>query len=353
MMWYPKKAAFRVGNVIENQWDDTNIGNYSMAMGVNTTASAYASTAMGSATNASGASSTAMGYATKASEYFSTAMGYGTTASGWYSTAMGSESYAIGSYSTAMGNGAVAIGSYSTAMGNGAVASGSNSTAMGYETSASGGGSTAMGLQTTASGDYSTAMGSHVSVVEEGSFIIGDRSTTTTLARDTNNRFFARFDGGYQFYTNSAATIGVILNNGQSSWSALSDSSKKENFQPVNSEAILQKISNFNLGTWNYKGQDPSEYRHYGPMAQDFYAAFGHDGIGTIGNDTTLSSADFDGINFIAIQALEKRTAELREENKKLNEEIKYLREIVADLSEKIQGLNLKSEYFTNFYQDK
>ena len=61
-------------------------------------------------------------------------------------------------------------------------------------------------------------------------------------------------------------------------------------------------------------------------MAQDFYAAFGNDGVGTIGNDTTLSSSDFDGINLIAIQALEKRTTKLQNENQMLKERLRELR---------------------------
>ncbi len=43
-------------------------------------------------------------------------------------------------------------------------------------------------------------------------------------------------------------------------------------------------------------------------MAQDFFAAFGHDGIGTIGTPTTITSGDLDGILLVAAQALEKRT---------------------------------------------
>jgi hypothetical protein len=44
-------------------------------------------------------------------------------------------------------------------------------------------------------------------------------------------------------------------------------------------------------------------------VAQEFFAAFGHDGVGTIGTDTTINSGDMEGI-LIAVQALEKRTAE-------------------------------------------
>jgi uncharacterized protein YhaN len=48
-------------------------------------------------------------------------------------------------------------------------------------------------------------------------------------------------------------------------------------------------------------------------MAQDFFAAFGHDGVGRFGSETTINSADMVGILMIAVQALEKRTAELKQ----------------------------------------
>ncbi len=71
---------------------------------------------------------------------------------------------------------------------------------------------------------------------------------------------------------------------------------------------MLGKIRGLSLTSWNFIGHDPEQFRHYGPMAQDFFAAFGHDGIGTIGTDTTITSTDMDGILMIAAQALEKRT---------------------------------------------
>ena len=53
-------------------------------------------------------------------------------------------------------------------------------------------------------------------------------------------------------------------------------------------------------------------------MAQDFFAAFGRDGVGTIGTPTTINSGDMAGILMIAVQGLEKRTAEQTEEIKNL-----------------------------------
>ena len=82
-------------------------GDYSVAMGYNTTASGYASTAMGGYTKASGYGSTAMGSYPTASGDYSTAMGSFTTASGLISTAMGSRA-------TASDYASLSIGSYNS-----------------------------------------------------------------------------------------------------------------------------------------------------------------------------------------------------------------------------------------------
>ena len=108
-------------------------------------------------------------------------------------------------------------------------------------------------------------------------------------------------------------TMIVTVIEGQVAFTASSDKTKKENFQPVDGEEVLGKIRGFELSSWNFIGHDPKEFRHYGPMAQDFFAAFGHDGVGQIGTETTINSGDLAGILMIAVQALEKRTAELKQ----------------------------------------
>ena len=104
----------------------------------------------------------------------------------------------------------------------------------------------------------------------------------------------------------------VTVIEGQVDFTFISDQTKKENFQPVDGEEVLRKIRDFNLTSWNYIGHDPKQFRHYGPMAQDFFAAFGQDGIGTIGTPTTLSSGDMVGILMIAVQTLEKQNRDLK-----------------------------------------
>ena len=75
MMWYPGKAAFRVGYVNGTQWDQNNIGNYSFASGFGTIASQGYSTAMGFASNASGTASAALGNQTTAKAFGSLSIG--------------------------------------------------------------------------------------------------------------------------------------------------------------------------------------------------------------------------------------------------------------------------------------
>jgi hypothetical protein len=89
LLWYPDKAAFRVGRVSGTQWNTENIGDYSSATGFNTSASGSFSNAWGSATIASRAQSTAWGFNTNASGTSATAWGENTRAPSFAETALG------------------------------------------------------------------------------------------------------------------------------------------------------------------------------------------------------------------------------------------------------------------------
>ncbi|MBL0174168.1 MAG: tail fiber domain-containing protein [Ignavibacteria bacterium] len=91
MFFYPRKGAFRAGNVTASEWDDANIGDFSTATGRNTTASGYASTALGYDASATGGYSLALGL---------------------HSVASGTPSVAIGAHATANSQYGIAIGSY-------------------------------------------------------------------------------------------------------------------------------------------------------------------------------------------------------------------------------------------------
>ena len=82
--------------------------------------------------------------------------------------------------------------------------------------------------------------------------------------------------------------------------------------RPAGHDSKVSQLAKLPLASWNFIGHDPRKFRHYGPMAQDFFSAFGSDDIGTIGTPTTINSTDMAGILMIAAQAQEQRSARQR-----------------------------------------
>jgi hypothetical protein len=242
---------------------------------------------------------------------------------------IGNYSFASGFEVFASGLGAAALGLRTNASGIAAFASGENATASGNY-------AFVHGMSATASGDNSVALGNMVSTDgKQGSFVFGDNSKSVVLKSSLENQMSMRFAGGYHLYTDANQNAGISLPAGGNSWQVLSDINKKESFVPVDGEAFLEKIKGMKLTSWNYKGQDPKKFRHYGPMAQDFFEAFGHDAYGTIGNDTTINQADFDGVNLIAIQALVRRTEQLRRRSNDLRAEVARMKAQLASAGRK------------------
>ena len=287
--------------------------NYGVSIGHNTMVTGESATALGKNTTASGAASFAAGS-------FSTASGNAAAALGGGSNASGALSFAAGENDVSSGPNSLALGAYNTASGSGSVA-------IGAVNSSAGNRSVVLGTSLINSGDYATAIGTKITIppAAAGSLGIGDLEFSNNSIDNTllglPNEFVARFRGGYFFMTsgnapggNYSARTGMKMAGGQNSWSAISDVRLKENFEPVDGEDILQKISKMKSVTWNYKAQDPTLFRHYGPMAQDFFKAFGKDKYGNIGCDTLINQQDFLGVSFVAIQALEKRTTAYQSE---------------------------------------
>lgn len=132
------------------------------------------------------------------------------------------------------------------------------------------------------------------------------------------------------------------------SWAGMvSDRKRKENFLPISGEDILSKFRSLELGSWSYRGE---QHRHYGVMAQDFNAAFGNDALGTIGTDSTIQVSDLAGVAYLAIQALEKRTGELQETQKTLEntlEELKTARREEEELRVRLEKLERMMEEYS------
>lgn len=103
MFFNKTKGAFRAGYADDAQWNDANVGIYSVAFGDMNTASGGTSTAFGASNFATGHYSTAFGGANNANGNYSTAFGNINTASGSTSAAFGMQNTALGDYSAAWG----------------------------------------------------------------------------------------------------------------------------------------------------------------------------------------------------------------------------------------------------------
>lgn len=84
---------------------------------------------------------------------------------------------------------------------------------------------------------------------------------------------------------------------------------------PVNGYRVLEQVVRLPVSTWRYHW-DPPHVRHLGPMAQDWWKAFG---VGE--NDRTICCTDANGVAIVAIQALHRELTELREEVEALRTE--------------------------------
>jgi hypothetical protein len=172
------------------------------------------------------------------------------------------------------------------------VGGGSSNTANGIYSTVSGGGNNI------ASGEYSYAAGYYAQVLHEGSFVWGDFSTSDYITSTANNQTTFRASGGVRFFTNPTLTAGVTLDPSGNQWLSVSDRNMKNHFQTLDPKQVLDKFSKMPITEWSYKAQDPS-IRHMGPMAQDFYQAFG------LGEDKLrIGTMDADGVMMAAIQGI-------------------------------------------------
>jgi len=159
------------------------------------------------------------------------------------------------------------------------------------------------GINNKANGDFSFAAGKRaiVSADHSGVFLFSDSSDSDFTSENTNE-FAIRATGGVRIVTsvsgNGNPESGVTLSSGSGSWSTLSDRSVKANFSGVDINQILESIVSLPISEWSYTGEE-ANIRHIGPMAQDFYTAFG---LGT--DERHISNVDADGVALAPIQGL-------------------------------------------------
>ncbi|HET7233758.1 MAG TPA: tail fiber domain-containing protein [Longimicrobium sp.] len=294
--WHPCRGSLRFGRVptAQTNWDDANMDDFTFAGGNQVTAS-----------------------------------GYGAFAYGDQVTASSTVGVGFGSAVTVSGTAGFSAGASN-------VCSGFACTAIGYTVRAGGQGSVALGYRTTANNDYAVALGYRASNnTHTGTMVMGDESTTDSVRNQADNEFRIRYNGGIRLRVSTAANgntpgaggnVGCDLTVAVPSWTCASSRTLKENFLAVDGEYVLSRIRALPITTWNMTGAD-RHVRHLGPVAEDFYQAFGL-GIG----ETTIGLGDIDGVNLAGVKALEARTAALQQQLDQRTAEAAQLRGEVATL---------------------
>lgn len=280
LMWYPRRAAFRAGYVNGTQWDDANIGNYSVAIGENVRASGDNSVALGVRSTAANVSSVAIGEDNTASGAASVALGYHAHTN----TRQGSFVFSDRSSADSTRASHVHQATFRVACGFRIFTSSNLSTGVAF------GGAAVSNLGSVCPSDHFGQSGTMI-----------------------------------------ATSTGAYLSSG-GTWTNASDVNRKHRFGTVAGEDVLLRLRQLPIGTWSYKVED-EPVRHLGPTAQDFRAAFG------LGRDeTTIATVDADGVALAAAQALERRTATQAEEIRALREENAALRERLDRLEAALGG---------------
>jgi hypothetical protein len=137
--------------------------------------------------------------------------------------------------------------------------------------------------------------------------------------------------------TNTPAPNTALTVNGSvqaQAFNVVSDRAAKTAFAPVDVGRILAAVLRLPITSWSYRNEPTA--RHLGPVAQDFYQAFG---LGD--SDRTISTVDANGVALAAIQGL---NAKLEAENAALRAESAELRAEAAALRAESTALRAAQE---------
>jgi hypothetical protein len=136
--------------------------------------------------------------------------------------------------------------------------------------------------------------------------------------------------------TQIAASSGACLTAG-GQWQNASDRALKDEFTAIEPEAVLAKVTTLPITEWRYKAE-AAGVKHLGPVAQDFYHAFG---LGD--SDKGIGTVDESGVALAAIQGLsqkmETENAALRSENAELNQRLQEKDAEMAELKRDVAEL--------------
>ena len=217
-----------------------------------------------------------------------TGVSYSSIGGGYLNSTTGPYSTIAGGYDNS------ASGYYS------AIAGGYNNAASGWSSFATGYGNTSAGATSFAGGYLANADKDYCFVWSDGQ--VSNLDCSINYGSATTNVFVVGAVHGAQFVTGTDAGgnahAGVYVGPSGGSWVSMSDRNRKNGFQNVDPQDVLEHVLAMPVTTWRYNGE-PSGVTHMGPMAQDFWAAF-HLGD----DDHGIANIDAEGVAVAAIQGL-------------------------------------------------
>jgi hypothetical protein len=160
-------------------------------------------------------------------------------------------------------------------------------------------------------------------------FSLGERGVFEVDAPGTTAGRFLIAENGNVGIGNTSPDARLKVVNARcdgNTWIDSSDQNLKENFEPVDSRSVLEKVVALPITRWNYK-TDPAS-PHLGPMAQDFHTAFG------LGSDnTSIAAVDKDGVALAAIQGLHQLVKDKEARIQALEQTVAELKQLIANNS--------------------
>jgi hypothetical protein len=259
-------------------------------------------------------------------------------------SATGTDAVALGNNSTATTFSSMAIGQSANSTGQRSVALGANNGA----TNANGHFSFAVGHNATSNAgtQHAHAFGTNGVAAHNFSTIIS-QSPSSTVQTSAPNRITIKADGGVEICTAASPMCSPGSTTqylGGAGWSYPSDKNLKEDFQTVDENYVMERLTDLDITSWVYKNEkNKNGSRRIGPMAQDFYRIFAKP-MKLESTDKMLTPNELYNLGIIATQGLLKRTKELEKENVELKNKINSLEDRMNSFELRMKKLEAKPD---------